>query len=116
MFRREVPKKTRMTAPEVKLNTDELDLKKCAAHFETCGWDSLEFDPRFSSLHSGLSFPHALACPFKLPCHLPLKFAFVEPALGHAFTNGTLNMHMRCSCEVPDKTVNAFMWMMQSGG
>ncbi|DBA72740.1 TPA: hypothetical protein ACH3X2_010134 [Trebouxia sp. C0005] len=42
---REVPKKTRMTAPEVKSNTDELDIKKCAAHFETCGWDSLEFDP-----------------------------------------------------------------------
>ncbi|KAL0054463.1 hypothetical protein WJX82_009210 [Trebouxia sp. C0006] len=42
---REVPKKTRMTAPDVKPNTDELDIKKCAAHFETCGWDSLEFDP-----------------------------------------------------------------------
>ena len=46
MCRREIAKKTRMTAPEVKSNTDEADVKKCAAHFETCGWDHLEFDPR----------------------------------------------------------------------
>lgn len=43
-----MPKKTRMTAPEVKTNTDEVDVKKCGAHFETCGWDSLEFDPRYA--------------------------------------------------------------------
>ena len=42
-----MPKKTRMTAPEAKPNTDEADVKKCAAHFETCGWDALEFDPRY---------------------------------------------------------------------
>ena len=44
--RREVPKKTRMTAPEVKSTSEEADIKKCANHFETCGWDALEFDPR----------------------------------------------------------------------
>lgn len=44
--RREVPKKTRTTVPEVKSNTDEVDVKKCADHFESCGWDALEFDPR----------------------------------------------------------------------
>ena len=48
LHRREVPKKTLMTAPEVKINTDEADVKKCGAHFETCGWDSLEFDPRYA--------------------------------------------------------------------
>ena len=46
--RREVPKKTRMTAPEVKVNTDEADVKKCAARFESCGWDPLDFDPRYA--------------------------------------------------------------------
>jgi len=65
VFRREVPKKTRMTAPDVKPNTDELDIKKCAAHFETCGWDSLEFDPRFSSSHPGLPFPPCLGLPLQ---------------------------------------------------
>lgn len=46
--RREVPKKTRMTAPEVKVNTDEADVAKCAAHFEACGWDSSDFDARYT--------------------------------------------------------------------
>ena len=44
--RREVPKKTRTSVPEVKSNTQELDVKKCADHFESCGWDALEFDAR----------------------------------------------------------------------
>jgi len=57
LCRREVPKKTRMTAPEVKSNTDEVDTKKCAAHFETCGWDALEFDPRYS-IHEPGCFPN----------------------------------------------------------
>ena len=48
LCRRDVPKKTRMTAPEVKSDTEEVDVKKCAAHFELCGWDALEFDPRYS--------------------------------------------------------------------
>ena len=64
MYRREVPKKTRMTAPEVKPNTDELDIKKCAAHFETCGWDSLEFDPRCLPSHRGMP-PPRLGLPFQ---------------------------------------------------
>jgi len=64
IFRREVPKKTRMTAPEVNPNTDELDIKKCAAHFETCGWDSLEFDPRCLPSHPGMP-PPCLGLPFQ---------------------------------------------------
>lgn len=55
--RREVPKKTRMTAPEVKVNTDEADVKKCAAHFESCGWDPLDFDPRYK-----ITVMHCLHC------------------------------------------------------
>ena len=60
VYRREVPKKTRMTAPEVKTNTDEVDMKKCAAHFETCGWDSLEFDPRYEYTYHMYQYTHCL--------------------------------------------------------
>lgn len=42
-----MPKKTRTTTPEAKTNTDEADVKKCAAHFEACGWDPLDFDARY---------------------------------------------------------------------